>query len=340
MELPPMAFDRKYLHSLHNVLVAYEHSSFGGFAYRFAATLARDTDVHVEVAHVLRPVPSCFRRILFPYAALGADEAAVEAEMLEHARADLLEAITAIDDASGGSLPSGRLAMSVSMGPVLETLRATIEGGNAELVVCGAFSGAQPTAGLLGCTAHGLLASATRPTLLVRQPGGDVRVAKVLLALDGSRVSTGMLHWATSFALLFGADVELVTVVPDVHYDDPCGLLGALRMPRDVKKAGAAKARERGARALSELVVPFPKEREVQGFSMTHHTPVAEPVTGILECIDQGEFDVVVVGTHHPESTHPGRIGHVADAVARLASCHVLMIPIALAESEEVGRGF
>lgn len=328
-----------YFHNLHQLLVAFDHSSFALHAFHFAMALAERAEAEVTAVHVVPEMHAYFREVLYPYAALGADAPSIEAELLEHARAALLEATRPVREQFADTEQGDEIYARIFYGDVVQQIRDSITATSADIVLCGAFGQRPPTPGRLGGVAGALVGSALRPSLVVKSAGGSTRVRRVLVAVDGSRASAGLLNWAVSLALQFEAeDVELITVIPDPSRDDPCGLLGSVRA-QDLKgrlqERGRSRAVEVVQRALEDLYVPFPLEQQASDYTLKLHTPVADPVTAIVGAVEEREIDVVVVGTRHPDNSFATRIGRVAGGVARLATCHVLVIPTRLCDADD-----
>lgn len=325
-----------WFHSLHQILVAFDHAPFSVQAMRLALALAARAEAEVTAVHVVPPMLGYFRQVLFPYAAMGADEPGIEAELLEAARAALLESTAELRAPYAGTRQGDELYAHLYYGEVLVRIHESIARSNADLVLCGAFGERTPTPGRLGGVASALVAAAHRPTLLVKQPSGPVAVRRVLIALDGSRLAGGLLNWGVSLALQLGAeDVQLVTVVPDPTRDDPAGLLSGLRVPRDLEERGTERARKQTERALETLYVPFPAEDRARALSMKLNTLFGDPRDTIVRLVDEGDFDLVVVASRHPDNPYRSRFGRVAEGVARLAGCHVLVVPASLCEPTE-----
>lgn len=320
-----------FFFAIHQLLVAVDLSPLSLHAFRWASELARRAQAEVTAVHIVPPMPGSFEQILFPYAALGSDRHDIEAELLDAAKVQLLAATDPIRSQVGAE--KEEIYAQLFHGPVLPRLKGAITETSTDLLFCGAFGETAPTAGQLGGVTQRLLATAIRPTFVVRS--SDQRVPglkKVLVAFDGSPAAGPLLNWAISFALWFDADVEVASVVPAPYQDDPCSLFtqGQAELPSRVERGATTRFKELLLRAREALYVPFPRAAQAQGLSLRHHVVVADPLKGLLSVVESEDIDLVVFATRHPSKGSLARLGRVADGLARLAGCHTLTIPVEL----------
>jgi len=320
----PEAPRRTYLHQANQILVAFDDSRYSGRALAYAIAVANSGGAKIALAHAIPPLARYFKEVLFPYAAMGVDEVEIEAELLDNAKARLGEAALKLVGADSKVEFETHVTTGASPATGLVQL---VDQLDASIVFCGASGDTSPILGRIGATAQGIIANAHKPIFVVRDPAGTATVSRVLIALDGSSAAAETLNWGVSFALRFGADVELVTVIPDPNSSDTCGLLESLRLGADVKRKAERRARERAQRALDDLYVPFPFEAQAKALTFTHHTPIADPVEGICGCAAEQGADLIVVGSRHPEGTS-SYLGRVAEGVVRRSGCNTLVIPI------------
>ncbi|HKJ03689.1 MAG TPA: universal stress protein, partial [Longimicrobiales bacterium] len=176
------------------IMVPLDGSRFAESVLPIALSLSRRTGASLHVVTVQEPIPS------FAY-----DEWESAAE--EWSEAYLFSVAERF-----GSQAEGELTTRLLSGHVVESLEAEAREKSADLVVMathgrGAFSRAW-----LGSVTDAFLHHTDRPLLLVRPEEDaeiplptDFSVARILVPLDGTDTSEGVLAHAVEFGALFGA---------------------------------------------------------------------------------------------------------------------------------------
>ena len=127
---------------------------------------------------------------------------------------------------------------------------------------------------------------------------------KILLAVDGSPISTRATKFAIKLARTLSKPVELVLF----HADPPLLQAAAIKLGADAVQRYHAEnsqfAIKSAQAALTRAKVPF-----------TEKLVVAEPAEAIVQHAKKGRFDLVVMGTHGRGALQGLLLGSVAGKV-------------------------
>ena len=199
--------------------------------------------------------------------------------------------------------------------PHVQVLRIAEDWG-ADPIVVGARGGTGLARMLLGSTAERIMRHAHCPVLIARPAGGGGRI---VVGTDFSDPALPAVHAAAAEARRTGGAITIVHAIEDLllasGYPGP-GLLaplwiGSPELRREMEQA----ARQRLADALASAGA----------------TGVAEVGTGgaaavLVATAEQLDADLVVVGTAGRTGLRRMLLGSVAESVARLAPCSVLVV--------------
>jgi nucleotide-binding universal stress UspA family protein len=146
-----------------------------------------------------------------------------------------------------------------------------------------------------------------------------LEVRRILVPVDFSEAAGRVLDYALDIARDRGAEVTLLHVVgvPAAPFDPAYGVLADPRLPADLA-AGAAK----GLADLVERAAPSAGRGVVVKTKVLSGAPARE----IAREAREGNFDLVVVGTHGRTGLRHVFLGSVAENVVRLAPCPVLTV--------------
>ena len=190
---------------------------------------------------------------------------------------------------------------------------------NADLLVLGTHGRRGAAHLLMGSVATEVLRRSDRPVLVVgerdgRPPG---RLERVLAATDFSEPSKVAVRHAIALAKEVGAQLELFHVLPDLEVPLPInpadgGLAPAI--VRDLEPATLA--------ALDDLAKQLGEGMAIE--TEVWHGPAAAT---ILNRAIETRADLIVVATQGHTGLDRLLLGSVAERVARLAPCPVLVVP-------------
>ena len=142
------------------------------------------------------------------------------------------------------------------------------------------------------------------------------KISKILVALDFSEHASQALRFAADLALKYGASLTLL------HVDDlVIGLAPFPLLPPKIIERSAAESRallEREKTHATSLGVPRVDTALID----------SRPYYEIVRFADQGNYDLIVMGTHGRSGFNRVMLGSVAERVVRRAGRSVLAIPL------------
>lgn len=138
-------------------------------------------------------------------------------------------------------------------------------------------------------------------------------VKSILVCLDGSKNSLKALDYAIHLARQMKAKLTLAEVVEE--YGPLPGYYGVPPVSEDQAEWIANQRLESLLPALSELDIPFHRIIR-QGF----------PAEEILKIQEEGDFDMIVVGTRGNNAVTRFLIGSVSDKIIHHSKCPVLVV--------------
>lgn len=150
---------------------------------------------------------------------------------------------------------------------------------------------------------------------------------KILVAIDFSSCSRKALERAIGLARDLGAEITVLHAVAPVSYDPLDRSIFGKDRPKytlDDYLNDAAR------RDMKKFIATFPNidERHVE-------LRPGEPVQVVLETIEDGGYDLVVLGTHGRTNFEHFMMGSVAERVVRVAPCAVLTVREPREEAED-----
>ncbi len=154
---------------------------------------------------------------------------------------------------------------------------------------------------------------------------------KILVGIDGSRISTGALQEAIKLAKELSARLLLVHVVDVFPFTAAIsGVVGDAQLEEILFTTGRA--------IMSEA------RNEAQKAGLAVETALPQNLTQPIGAVVVGEAtqwgaDLIVVGTHGRRGIQHLVLGSVAERVARAATCPVLLVPSQRARLPEAGGG-
>jgi nucleotide-binding universal stress UspA family protein len=140
---------------------------------------------------------------------------------------------------------------------------------------------------------------------------------RILCPVDFSPASAHALDHAMGLAESFGASIDVLHAFPVAVYQLTDGAFTA--PPQVVADQSARLEAE-----LERLVKAHARE----GVALHHRLVVGAPQEAILEALDQGDYDLVVMGTHGRTGWRRAWLGSIAERVVRSAHQPVLTVPM------------
>jgi len=283
------------------ILVPLDNSRFGEHALPVAVGIARKTGARVHVVHCHEPpLPPMYPVSGAPY------DANLDRALRDQEVGYLAKIADRVLQTCGVAVRTELLSA-----PTVPTLISYATDAGVDLIVMTTHGRGGISRAWLGSVADAVVRRTSVPVLLLRPRDEDIvltcepQTSHMLIPLDGSDLSEGILPPALAIAQLSGARITLLQVVPPK--DD--GI--------DVPEA------ERGLalRYLNDTAAVLPDDVDV-GVAVEVH---ASPAVAILEYAALNGVDLVALATHGRGGWSRVRLGSVADKVVRGTMMPVLL---------------
>ena len=280
---------------LENIIVATDFSPQSDAAIRHGCVIARHAGTSIRVVHVVET---------------PADEEGLEAAreaVKEWHVSDEGKLASEIEACAGPDMQL--IPETVDATSTAEGLQSVIDKHGADLVVVGSTGRSGLKRALLGSTAGKVLRTVESHVMVARgeAPSAD-GYRRVLLPTDFSSSAEKALELARALAAS-DAQFDLVHFwrVPEATRSDEHSEV--------VIRAVADSVRKRG----EELLESFQKDAPNATFAAVQ----ASPERGIAKKLDEGDYDLVVVGSYGRSKLRRWLLGSVAEYTARTAPCPV-----------------
>lgn len=285
-----------------SILVPLDGSSFGEYALPVALGIARRGGARVHVVHVHEPpLP-----LVHPYGVTPYDDR-IDREMLESERA-YLDGVARMCRERCGLVVRPRMLSA----PVVNSLVSYASEAAIDLIVMTTHGRGGINRAWLGSVADALVRRTSVPVLLLRPHDGSAeidcepRTQHILIPMDGSELSQGILEPAIALAEVSQARITLLEVTSPVYVN--AEEQGAEREHATQRMEQiAARLRERGLE--TDVVVA------------TH----ALPAVAILDHAAHRGVDLIALATHGRGGWSRVALGSVADKVVRGSMMPVLL---------------
>lgn len=147
---------------------------------------------------------------------------------------------------------------------------------------------------------------------------------KILVATDLSPASLPASKYAYGLASALQATVRLVSVLDPTPFFPLSDLAPAAEMWRDLVSEQEA--------ALGEKLTALAEKHFPGGHVASTVLKDASPARAIAELVKEGNYDLVVVGSHGRTGVGRMLLGSVAEKIVRLCPCPTLVVPSASRE--------
>ena len=192
-----------------------------------------------------------------------------------------------------------------------------------DLIVMGTHGRSGVSHLLMGSVAEKVVRTAPCPVLTVREtPPGSKRaktgMTRILVATDFSPPSDAAVACARKLAAGFGASLHLLHVLDEPSAGAAFGSEFYLADPPDARMARLKDAQERLAHRVTA--------HDPSGTPATTEVIFGRSAQTIVDYADDGDFDLIVMGTHGRSGMAHLLMGSVAESVVRTAPCPVLAV--------------
>jgi nucleotide-binding universal stress UspA family protein len=304
--------------TIRSILVATDLTEASDAVLRAAGALAELTDAQLHVLHS------------FDFQALPYSDAQVARTTFEGRIAEAQNALAeqVRRTVRPGVAVASREVMIYAAHRAIVARAGDVE---ADLIVLGPHRRRPRGGAFLGGTADRVIRSAGVPCLVVRGPL-SLPLRRVLVPLDLSEPALGALDVALSWSdglrpraeeLPLGPRVTVLHVIPRVFDVRDSPIESAVIGPELDRAVAVALERVHAAGSID-------LREEVRWGDA--------PADEILRAAEEGDADLLVLATHGHGALRRALNGSVASAVARRATCPVLLVPPAMWNAEPVER--
>lgn len=298
---------------LKSLLVPLDGSEFSEIPLPLAEALARATGAALHLAHVhVAHVPDHFlSNTQFHYEGLDLEEYEARHKAEEHAY------LAEVEGRLDPHVPSRTALLE---GHVAEEIARYAERSEVDLIIITTHGHTGVSRMWLGSVADALVRLTSTPLLVIHPAqGGHVPASvhdlkHVVVPLDGSDLSAGILRPAADLAEASGAEMTLVHVVSS------SAVLGARLFPLSPDDIAPALAR------AGEYLETQAKNLRARGLTVRVHVEEHEsPGRAIADIADKLNADVIALATHGYGGLKRALLGSVADKVLRSSPLPILV---------------
>ncbi|HEU5208662.1 MAG TPA: universal stress protein [Longimicrobiales bacterium] len=282
------------------ILVPLDSSRFGEHALPVAVGIARRTGARVHVVHCHEPpLPPMYPVSGAPY------DAQLDRTLREQEAAYLARVADRVLQTCGVAVRTDLLNA-----PTVPTLVSYATDAEVDLIVMTTHGRGGISRAWLGSVADALVRRTSVPVLLLRPRDEDVvmtcepQTSHMLIPLDGSDLSEGILSPALALAQLSGARITLLQVMAPQPVD-----------------SDARSERRAAQRYLESVARRVAADIEIDIAVETH----ASPAVAILEYAGLHGADLIALATHGRGGWSRVTLGSVADKVVRGTMMPVLL---------------
>lgn len=140
---------------------------------------------------------------------------------------------------------------------------------------------------------------------------------KILIAVDNSTCSEKAAKAGYAMAHTFGAEVALVNIIEPV----------ANNINPDLTLAPVFLETYDNSEENSHILLKEVEAKFGDGIKTTYLSVLDTAVNGIILQADEWEADLIVIGTYGRTGLYRFLMGSVAEHVARISACPVLIVP-------------
>lgn len=301
---------------IRTILVPLDGSTFGEQALPYALSLARRAQARLELIHVHTPVQEYSELLLF--------DVPLDTKIRKQEKIYLEDVVERVKAAT-----KVEVTMVNKDGHVPEVIKEHAAAIQADLVVMTTHARGAMGRFWLGSVADRLIRDLTTPLLLVhpteqRQPDlkAEIRFQNILVPLDGSPLSEGVLEHAAPLAKVMDGGLTLVRVIkPLFPMTMPLGVGSFGEMANHLAvevETIQANLRKEATTYLEKVA----RRMSAQGVPTSVHVEVEEqPARAILNV----KADMIAMETHGRRGLARFFLGSVADKVLRGSTVPLLV---------------
>ena len=282
------------MRKLQSILFATDFQHASEEALNATARLATTFNSQVSVLHVMEPVSK-----------------GVIARMREEQKRSLLVQVKHRLEEQDVKIAN----CYIKMGSIASSIISEALERDADLIVLGAGEPNQPDGFSLGPTAEAVITHAVQPLLAVRSGTPKVEFKKILCPVDQSSTSARGLRNAVRLAKVFGSEIIVLSVVPDVSWLTAAVETGELA---DVKAEYATE----WVQELDEFLKGF----DLSDVSWTREVRYGLPNEQIVASAKEHASDLIIMGASGRTGLVEVLLGSTTRRLLRELPCSVLTV--------------
>jgi len=220
--------------------------------------------------------------------------------------------------------PALTVSTDVLTGKPAEEILKLAAQKKADLVIIAGHGASGGNPQLLGNIATKILTASNRPVLLVREKGTlvtkpDDLIRRILVPLDGSKMSEGSLKTVEVMAARLSAEIVLFQAIEPVRY-----IPGFETMVPNVVLPSDDEIKRSAAKYLNGIEKPLKQN----GIRTSSVITTDAPAEAIIDYADSGNINIIAMTTHGFSGIKRWVFGSTAEKVLQASTKPVLVIPI------------
>jgi universal stress protein E len=282
------------MRTLQTILLATDFRSVSKDALDAVAQLALSFGSQVSVLHVMQDIP---------LATQESYQRRIEILLMQPVLQRLAEKHVTVSQSS------------IRSGPVVSTIVDTAQEWDVDLIVIGAGVREESRGFMIGPTAEALIAQAPQPVLAVRPGDPPLEFKKILCPVDQSNTSARGLRNAVRLAKVFGGEIIVLTVIPEVSW-----LTAAVETGEfvDAKAEHAAEWVQEFERFMADI--------DLSGVVSKREVRDGAPHERIVAAANEHRVDLIMMGATGRTGLVRALLGSTTRRLVRSLPCSLLTI--------------
>jgi universal stress protein E len=204
---------------------------------------------------------------------------------------------------------------AIKSGPIANTIVSVAQEWNVDLIVLGVGERKHPGGFSIGPIAEAVITHATQPVLVVRPGDPQPSFQRILCPVDQSSTSARGLRNAVQLAKVYGGEIIVLTVIPDVNWLTAAVETGELV---DAKAEHAAEWVQEFDRFL--------EGEDLSGIAWKREVRCGMPHEQIVTSAKEGSVDLIVMGATGRTGLVQVLLGSTTRRLLRDLPCSLLTV--------------
>ena len=314
------------IYNLNHILAVLDNPSTCSKTYCLLTTIAETLKTKYSLLHVVPPLLPYFKKILFPYSALGADEVEIYDELTEEVKESIR---TCLNQGDCSFQPGTSISVAFQNQSKAHSIIEEIQQKNVDLLIYNDFFGEQSNF-LLSSTVQLLMRECSVPILFAKHKAIS-SIKKIMIATDLSYNAIQLLAVGYALSFQFKASIDVVSVLSSPknirsNHLQPTFSMNSKEYARQFKQL-APKQLKRLVRAV---YVPFPYKEAMEQTRCGTHFLIGDPRELIQKVCEKEGTDLLVIGNSITSET---KVGQLACEIVKRSAVNILVVPNLESES-------